>query len=539
MAIKGSLKEASLPDVIQLLHLGRRTGCLAVADRQSFGQIYFDEGMIAYASLVNRRDRLGDILVRSERITPAQLQAAIDRQTDHRDRKLGDLLVEAGALSRDELETWMRLQIEEAVYTLFTWTQGTFNFESGLRPETQDFVVRVNPEVLLLEGARRVDEWSQIEKKIPSLDIVFTADAGHAAGRTLPLSEAQERMLPLLDGTRDVAAVFELTGLSEFEAGKALYGLITTGMVHRTGTTTSAPAPVPEARVEEHRNLGVAFYRAGMLDDAAREFRRVAELRGGDASATFHLGLVALRQHQWIDAVGMFRTTCEIGGPRPAALHNLAYALERLGRFDEAGAAYAEAAAQSRDDARILLGWAVVALRQDERTAALGRLARVRELLGESLPALWYWATALAHATSGDGAEALVIVDAGLAAHPEHAVLLQVRGVLQEAIGDTMGAEMSLRAALAVQPALPQISKALGDVLYRTGRHDEARVEYERAAALDPDLGDDVYFKLGNIAFKSRELGTARTSWERALAVNPGHDMARRNLAMLDSSPGL
>ena len=50
MAIKGSLKEASLPDVLQLLALGKKTGCLAVADRQNFGYIYFDEGRICYAS---------------------------------------------------------------------------------------------------------------------------------------------------------------------------------------------------------------------------------------------------------------------------------------------------------------------------------------------------------------------------------------------------------------------------------------------------------------------------------------------------------
>ena len=66
MAIKGSLKEASLPDVIQLLYLGRRTGCLAITDRQNLGYIYFDDGKIAYASIVNRRDRLGDMLVREQ-----------------------------------------------------------------------------------------------------------------------------------------------------------------------------------------------------------------------------------------------------------------------------------------------------------------------------------------------------------------------------------------------------------------------------------------------------------------------------------------
>ena len=73
----------------------------------------------------------------------------------------------------------MRLQIEEAVYYLFTWTSGTFNFEAGVRPEREDFLVRINPESLLLEGARRVDEWSLIEKKIPSFDLIFSVDPAH------------------------------------------------------------------------------------------------------------------------------------------------------------------------------------------------------------------------------------------------------------------------------------------------------------------------------------------------------------------------
>ena len=60
MAIKGRLKEASLPDVLQLLSMGQKSGCLSVAERNNFGYIYFDAGQIVYASIVNRRDRLGE-----------------------------------------------------------------------------------------------------------------------------------------------------------------------------------------------------------------------------------------------------------------------------------------------------------------------------------------------------------------------------------------------------------------------------------------------------------------------------------------------
>src|SRR5258705_325394 len=193
MAIKGSLKEASLPDVLQLLALGQKSGCLSIADRSNFGYIYFDKGRICYASIVNRRDRLGDILVKHEKISQEQLDAAIHRQAKERDKKLGEILVAQTVITQGDLERYMRMQIEESVYYLFTWTQGTFNFEADVRPEQQDFLVSINPESLLLEGARRVDEWSLIEKKIPSLDLIFVVDRDQLAINIAQITETQHR----------------------------------------------------------------------------------------------------------------------------------------------------------------------------------------------------------------------------------------------------------------------------------------------------------------------------------------------------------
>ena len=538
MAIKGSLKEASLPDVIQLLFLGRRTGCLALADRHNFGTIYFEEGHIVYAAIVNRRDRLGDILVKSGRITAETLQQAITKQESDREHKVGEILVQLGALKREELESYMRLQIEEAVYYLFTWTAGTFNFEAGVRPEQEDFLVRINPEMLLLEGARRVDEWSLIEKKIPSFDLIFSVDPTHLGESAPELSAEQLRLVPLLDGTRDVQAIVDESGLVEFEVGKALFGLITAGFAHRVGTSAVAAPKVNDSRIDEHRNLGIAFYKAAMLDEALREFRRVADLRPSDASAPFFLGLIAARQGRWDEAAGAFRQASGAAGTKPAALHNLGYALERLGRLDEAEAAYGDAAARARDDARVMLGWSVVALKRGEYQIAQGRLARTLELLGNRpAPALWHWAATLASTGLGDGAGALRAARSGVGAYAANAVLQNNLAVLLEQTGDTASAETALRAALAEDPSVPQISKNLADILYRNGRYDEAREAYERAAKLAPDLGDDLYFKLGNIAYKRRDKSLARESWSRATTLNPGHELARANLEMLDLAP--
>ncbi|HEX9563987.1 MAG TPA: DUF4388 domain-containing protein, partial [Gemmatimonadaceae bacterium] len=303
MAIRGSLREASLPDVLQLLAMGKKTGCLSVTHRQQFGTIYFERGRISHAAIVNRRDRLGDILVKHGLVTPAALEGAIAAQAGQPERRIGDLLVATGQIRREQLHEYLKHQIEEAVYFLFTWSEGTFTFEPDVRPDHQDHLVSIGPESLLLEGARRVDEWSLIEKKIPSFDLIFALDREHLSDSNVEVTPEQELLIPLIDGRRDVTDIVEESGLDEFEVGKALFGLATAGFLHRLGRSLPREEAGAESRTIEHQNLGVAFYRTGMLDEAIREFKRVLDLHPGEVVAEFHLGLIAVRQGRLEDAI--------------------------------------------------------------------------------------------------------------------------------------------------------------------------------------------------------------------------------------------
>jgi len=532
VAIKGSLREASLADVLQLLALGQKTGCLTVTDRTNLGYIYFDRGRIVYASLVNRLDRLGDILLKSGRISTQQLQDGIALQTRQRDSRLGEILVQQGAISRPDLEHFVRMQIEEAVYFLFTWTRGTFTFESDVRPVEQEFTVSINPEALLLEGARRVDEWGLIEKKIPSMDLVFALHRDRLEASEVQLTAEQQRLVPLLDGKRDVARVVEDSGLVEFDVGKALYGLITAGFAHRVGRTQAPrPAVAGEARADEHRNLGVAFYRTGMVDEATREFRRVVDLRPADGSAYFHLGLIALRQGHWEAGAAYFSRALEYLGPRATVLANLALSLEKAGRYDEAENAYSEAAALAPRDARILTGWGIVAVHRGEFEVAVGRLDQAREAAAEgALTPLWFWARSLAAAVLDRLPQAEALLRKGLEVYQDHPVLSNNLAVVLELRGDVERAAEVLHRAMTEEQPLPQVAKNLGDLLYRAARYDDAWEAYQRAIRLQPTLGDDVYFRLGNIAYKRQDRQLATEYWNRALELNPRHELARTNL---------
>jgi tetratricopeptide (TPR) repeat protein len=533
MAIKGSLKEASLPDVLQLLAMGKKTGCLAVTHRSNFGYVYFDKGRICYASIVNRRDRLGDLLVKAGSITEAQLEAAIAAQTAHRDKRLGELLIAQGAITRDKLHERIRTQIEEAVYYLFTWTAGTFNFEADVKPEEQDFIVSINPESLLLEGARRVDEWSLIEKKIPSFDLVFDFDRRKAETSDVELTREQEIVAGLLDGRRDVATVIDDSGLGEFDVGKSLYGLITAGFAHRVGRSKAAEPAVSDSRVDEHRNLGVAFYKTGMLDEAMREFRRVAELRETDSSSHFYIGLALSRQGTWEEAVSAFSECVARPGARASALHNLAYALERLGRYDEAHKALEEAVRRGgAKDPRVQTSVGVIALRTGDVAGADSALQVARPLFGTKPPtAAWFHYAALTAALLGELDRAVALLQEGIAAHPHAAALFNNLAAVHERRGQYPEALQVSERGVLEDAGLAQLHKNLGDLHYRAARYDDALESFQRAVKVNPQLGDDVFLKLGNIRFKRQERDEAVRCWEQALALDPGNAIVRTNLS--------
>jgi tetratricopeptide (TPR) repeat protein len=533
MAIRGSLKEASLPDVLQLLAMGKKSGCLSVTHRNNFGSIFFDKGKISYASIVNRRDRIGDILVKSQILTQAQLDKAIELQAKARGKRLGELLVDSGMITREDLHTQIRVQIEEAVYFLFTWAEGTFNFEADIRPEEQDFLVSINPESLLLEGARRVDEWSLIEKKVPSFDLVFELDRRRLAESTAQLTFEQQQLVPLIDGRRDVASLVDESGLVEFEVGKALFGLATAGFLHRVGKTRPQEEAGADVRIEEHRNLGVAFYRTGMLDEAVREFRRVAELRPDDLGARFYLGIAHLRLGKWGEALTDLEAAARQRGARAAVFHNMALALERLGRLDDARAALEDALLRGgEEEPRVHLSLGILALREGRFAEADGHFMHARPLFGNRAPsAVWFHWAGLAAGLAGQLDRAIELIGEGAAAHPHSAALHNNLAVALAAAGRDEDALHAIDRGITEDAGLAPLHRNRGDLLLAAGQGDQALEEYLRAVKYHETLGPEVWSRIGTLRAARNETAEAAAAFKRALVLDPAHPVARERLA--------
>jgi len=252
MAIEGPLRELGIHDVFQLLDLSRKTGMLCVSSklREDEGVVYFDDGSVVHASIRSKSVPIELVLLEAGRITQVDLDhahAAGDDVGGGRGRTIVDSLVRVGAITQRELERQLRLQIESVVFELMSWREGFFSFEERSRDELpRDTRIAVSTESLLMEGARRIDEWSRIADVVPNLDVVpelapVGDDRGGEGGPTLDLLPHEWQVLTMIDGDRDLRAIAALLGRDEFETAKIAYGLTTTGVV----AIRQAPEPSP------------------------------------------------------------------------------------------------------------------------------------------------------------------------------------------------------------------------------------------------------------------------------------------------------
>jgi tetratricopeptide (TPR) repeat protein len=535
MAIEGSLQDVSLADICQLLGMGMKTGCLSITDRSNFGYIYFEKGRVIYASVLNRRDRLGELLVRNHVIKRKDLSAATERQSQEKGKKLGEILVEDGAIEEADLHRYIQMQIEEAVYVLFAWNQGSFHFDTDQMPDEGGiFLVSIPPEALLMEGARRVDEWSQVEKKIPSFDLVFQIDKNpDEADDDFELTKDQRKVLPFIDGVRTVSEIMDEAGLVEFDTGKALYGLIQAGFVSRAGERSTSEETGGDQALQQHLNVGTAFYRSGMMEDAGREFEQALSVDAKQPRANFMMGLISFRQGKLEAALGYFGAVPP-GAANYAVHRNAALTLELLGRFDDALGELDAALVTRPQDADVHLARAVIHLKRRDHAKALEALRRYRTSPKVKKPSAQYYAyTVLASAVSGDLEYAVAVGREGLGHYPESGPILVNAGAVLERRGELEAAAALYKRAAHASPPLPQAHKNLGDHAYAHGDIEGARAQYEKAVKLSPRLGDDVYLRLGTIAYKSDDRDVAMLLWRRALDLNPQNEAVQANLEML------
>src|SRR5881409_414225 len=165
MALEGTLRDFSLADIFQLIGLQRKTGVLTLRTKDDTVTVTFLDGKVVGADSLSHRleNRLGHVLInRALEIQKETLQ------------RLGFILTHYGIISAESLRRAIQLQILQIVYRLFRWKDGDYHFSQETTIEyDRDHVVPITAESILMEGARMIDEWPIIEKRIRSSTMVF------------------------------------------------------------------------------------------------------------------------------------------------------------------------------------------------------------------------------------------------------------------------------------------------------------------------------------------------------------------------------
>jgi hypothetical protein len=245
VALEGNLKDFSLADMFRLLGTGRKTGTLHLERHDAQGKVCFKKGRVFFASSNWHRESLGRRLVRAGVISEKQLRQALGLQKiqkkEKADRRLGQILVDEGYLDAKVLETFIQDQINDTLFDLFRWDEGQLRFEPDETCDEEDIGISVSVENIIMEASRRLELWSKIREKIPSMSTEFVmAAAPGDKSMEIHLKPKEWMLLCYMHGGRSVRELVELTGYDDFEVAKILYGMYAAGLIERVDEQASA-----------------------------------------------------------------------------------------------------------------------------------------------------------------------------------------------------------------------------------------------------------------------------------------------------------
>ncbi|MDB5037643.1 MAG: hypothetical protein JWQ35_1171 [Bacteriovoracaceae bacterium] len=174
MSVSGLLSTMNLPELLQWAKFGQKTGSVVLERKGFVKKIFVEGGLIVSASSNDPKEYLGQVLLCFGWVTEEQLKEAFQNQSDNK-QLLGRVLVEKYGVKADQIKKALRIKIEETVYDLFLWEDGKFIYSDGI-PQIAKHDRLDNPitiDHVILEGARRVDEWKEFKKTFPTDDVVF------------------------------------------------------------------------------------------------------------------------------------------------------------------------------------------------------------------------------------------------------------------------------------------------------------------------------------------------------------------------------
>jgi hypothetical protein len=229
LALSGDLATMGLEDIFQWLAVGKKSGVLELRGPLHTKRVAFHEGRITSVWSSDPREYLGQYLLAFNRITEDQLRDALATQEDEQ-QLLGRILINRHLITEAEVRRIVQMKVEESIYDTFLWSVGSFEFHDGAASHQKSMLLSLDVTGIVLEGARRMDDWKRIRRVIKGGDAVLAA-VSEAIAEHLPLASEDADILARLDGRTRVDQLVLDIRMPEFKINKLLFDLHEKGLV--------------------------------------------------------------------------------------------------------------------------------------------------------------------------------------------------------------------------------------------------------------------------------------------------------------------
>lgn len=237
VVLRGNLGQIAIGAILQLLQMESLTGVLEITSGRSTIVVIMRDGLIdlVQAESASHEFRLGRFFVSEGLATPSEIERLVSNRSPNDRRVLGELLVEEGKITQEQLNQALERQSSELVYEAVRWKSGSFAFRRMAAPTLAERTRLGLPVAfVVMEGFRRVDEWRVIEPKLGSFSDIVVIDAtAMEAVEPSRFDRLESRVLATIDGHRTIRQVIEESHLSSFDACRVLTQLIEARLVRR------------------------------------------------------------------------------------------------------------------------------------------------------------------------------------------------------------------------------------------------------------------------------------------------------------------
>jgi curved DNA-binding protein CbpA len=257
----GIVKNLAIPWLFQDIKNDKKTGTVVLEKDGATKKIYFSNGDIVFASSSLAEDRLAEFLVRTGKITAEQRDTLIEAVKTS-GKQEGTVLIERGIVRPADLVDNVNLQVKQIILDLFSWRNGTYQFNEGPLPQAEIIPLSMTTASMIMDGIAALD-WQVIRRVLPPPETVLRpAAAPSRLFRIADLTPEQKNIYAMINGSRTIEELCSLSVVGDFNTYKAIYALLAVRFIEpgtaedprmstrdtaRAASTAESGAPDPDA----------------------------------------------------------------------------------------------------------------------------------------------------------------------------------------------------------------------------------------------------------------------------------------------------